>query len=100
MNVVPMAKPPSKQEAQKLIRLLVMEGKVRFHPHKNKRPQITHLQVLNCLSKGFVVEEPTQNLSHKGWMTAVKGHAAGDELKVVVCLRWKNDLLVITSYYL
>lgn len=99
MNVVPLTKLPSSPEALKIIRKLRAEGKVAFHPHKNKRPKITHLQVLKVLEVGYIVEEPTTNYSHKGWVTAVQGSAAGVELKVVVCLRWvKDDLLVITSY--
>lgn len=98
MAIIPLNKSPSKPEAQKIIRALVAEGKVAFHPH-SKKHRITHMQVLNCLAKGMVDEEPTQNLSHKGWQTAVVGMTAGNYLRVVVCLRWKNDLLVITSYY-
>lgn len=98
MDIVPLRELPSKHEARNIIRKLVSEGKVKFHLHTKKRPEITTPQILNCLKKGEVVEEPTQNLSDKGWQTAVEGRAAGSFLRVVVCMRWSQDLLVITSY--
>ena len=102
MTVVPMIKAPSKKEAQDIIRKLAAEGKVSFHPHAKlgkKKRKISTLQALNCLATGFVDEEPTQNLSHKGWSTAVVGRVAGVRLRVVVCLRWSQNLLVVTCYY-
>lgn len=102
MEIVPLRNPPSKPQAQKIIRALVAEGKVKFHPHSHKggrRKFISTLQVLNCLSKGQIDEEPTQNLSHKGWQTAVVGSAAGKYLRVVVCLRWEQNILVISNYF-
>lgn len=98
-NVIPLKRPPCKSDAQSIIRELTAAGKVIFHPHTRKRAQITHMQVLNCLKTGSVDENPTQNLSHKGWSTAVVGRAAGEYLRVVVCMRWEQqDLLVVTAY--
>lgn len=101
MTIIPLKSPPSRADAQAIIRKLADEGRISFHPHsrKGKRNKITTVQVLNCLSKGTVDEEPTQNLSHKGWQTAVVGRTAGNYLRVVVCLRWSQDILVITNYY-
>jgi len=101
VTVIPMMKPPNKREAQDIIRKLAAEGQVFFHPHirKAKRRKITTLQILNCLKKGQVDEEPTQNFSHKGWQTAIVAQIAGARLRVVVCLRWSQDALVITAYY-
>lgn len=96
-----MMKPPSRSEAQKIIRTLAEQGKIQWHPHAHgsmRKRKISALQVLNCLKKGTVDEEPTTNLSHKGWQTAVVGRAAGEWMRVVVCLRWKQDVLVITCY--
>lgn len=103
MTIVPLQTPPTKKQAQELIRKLVTEGKVAFHGHANlrkKQRQITSLMILNCLSSGHVIEEPCKNLSHKGWETAVEGSAAGVRLRIAVCLRWSNDLLVVTAYKL
>ena len=101
MEIIPLKKPPGKAEAQQTIRMMVAEGRVSFHPHsrRGKRGKISTVQVLNCLSKGRVDEEPTQNLSHKGWQTAVVGNTAGNYLRVVVCLRWSQDILIISNYY-
>lgn len=101
MEIIPFKKPPSKPEAQTIIRKLAEEGKVEFHPHshKGKRRKISSLQALNCLRTGFVDEEPTQNLSHMGWQTAVVGSAAGNYIRVVVCLRWAQNLLIVSKYY-
>ena len=100
-DIIPLMKPPSRPEAQKIIRELAIEGRISFHPHsrKGKRNKISTVQVMNCLCKGVVDEEPTQNLSHKGWQTAVVGSVAGNRLRVVICLRWSQNLLVITNYY-
>ncbi len=98
VGVIPLKKAPTKPEAQKIIRKLVADGNVGFHPHSKKR-KISTLQVLNCLAKGYVDEEPTQNLSHKGWQTAVVCSNAGSNLRVVVCLRWEQNILVITNYF-
>jgi uncharacterized protein YjhX (UPF0386 family) len=98
MTIVPLKQAPGKSDAQKMVRELAAAGKIVFHPHSRKR-KITTVQVLNCLAKGFIDEEPTMNLSHKGWQTAVVGSNAGKYLRVVVCLRWSNDVLVITNYY-
>lgn len=99
MDVIPLQKPPSKAEAQAIIRQMANEGRLLMHPHRRKRASISNLQVINCLKKGMVQEDPVQNLTHKGWETAVVGKAGGDYLRVVVVLRWKQDLLVITAYY-
>ena len=86
-----------------LIRSFAESGKIKFHNHaemRKRKRKITTLQILNCLKKGYVCEEPHIDLGHKGWMTAVTGSVAGDMLKVAVCLRWEQDALVITSYYI
>jgi hypothetical protein len=101
MTVVPLHKPPSRKQAQIIIRKLAGEGKVHFDRHSNKRKKqrkISDVQILTCLSKGYVTEDPFVNYPRKGWETSVQGSAAGQQIKVVVCLRWKNDLLVVTVY--
>lgn len=101
MTVVPLHKPPSRKQAQDLIRGLAKEGKVRFDKHSSQRKKqrkISYVQIMKCLEIGVVIEDPFINYSRKGWETAVVGSTAGQELKVVVCLRWKNDILIITTY--
>ena len=101
-NVVPLMKPPSRKEAQGIIRNLVNSGKVSFHRHAKLRKRgrkITTVQITNCLLKGYVDEDPYPDLGHQGWGTAVSGRVAGDTIRVVVCLRWSQDALVITCYY-
>lgn len=101
MTVVPFEKAPSKPEAQELIRTMASEGKVKFHGHARQRMKkrgITTVQILNCLAKGFVEENPTLSLNHQGWETVVSGKASGSLLRVVVCIRWQEDLLIISTY--
>lgn len=101
MTVIPLRNPPSRQQAQKIIHALVEAGNVELHPHckmRQKKRKITYPQILNCLAKGYVDEDPYQSPSHDGWETAVVGSSAGDRLKIVVCLRWSQDMLIITCY--
>ncbi len=102
MNIVPLTKSPTKKEAQAIIRKLVELDQVRFHPHalrRKRKRHISDMQILNCLLTGYVAEEPVQNLSHQGWETAVVGKVTGETLRVAVCIRWKQDVLVITCYF-
>ena len=102
MNIVPLVKCPTKKEAQEIIRRLVEAGQVRFDSHSRKRKRgrnISDMQILNCLSAGFVTEEPVQNLSRQGWETVVQGKVTGETLRVAVCIRWKQDVLVVTCYF-
>jgi hypothetical protein len=101
MTVIPLYKPPSRKQAETIIRALVREGRVELHPHcklRQRRRAITYVQILNCLARGYVDEDPYQSPHHKGWETAVVGSAAGERLRIVVCLRWSQDVLVITCY--
>lgn len=103
MSVVPMHKAPSKKKAQEIIRELAAQGKVRLSAHSGRRGRqrkISMPQILNCLAVGYVTEEPVQSLTYKGWETAVVGTVAGETIKVAVCLRWSQDMVVITCYYL
>jgi len=102
MNVVPINKCPTRKEAQNIIRRLVEDGQVRFDKHAQRRKRdrfISDMQILNCLATGWVDEDPVQNLSRQGWETAVRGKVTGETLRVAVCIRWKQDLLVVTCYF-
>jgi hypothetical protein len=101
VEIVPLHKPPSKAEARKIICELVEAGLVRFHPHCQMRKRsrgITTVQIMNCLKKGDVAEAPFTTHSHKGWETSVVGSVSGCTLKVVVVMRWVQDLLTVTAY--
>lgn len=102
-NVIPLKAPPSKKEAQEIIRAYAERGQIAFHPHaglRKKQRKITTPQIINCLKKGYVCEDPHIDLGHKGWMTAVTGSVSGLNLRLAVCLRWKQDILVVTCYCL
>lgn len=102
MNIVPLMKAPSKSDAQKIIRQLISEGAVLFHPHarqRMKKRKISTLQILNCLETGHVDENPYQDLVHKGWTTAVVGNSAGVRLRIVICLQWSQKTLIVTCYF-
>ena len=101
-NIVPLKKCPTKKEAQEIIRRLAEDGEVRFDPHAQRRKRsrfISDMQILNCLSTGWVDEDPAPNMSRQGWETAVRGKVAGETLRVAVCIRWKQDVLVVTCYF-
>lgn len=103
MTVVPLKKAPNKRQAEEIIRKLAAEGHVGFSVHARKRRRqrdITTVQVLNALKVGYVKDEPVQSLSYQGWETTVVGNVAGETLNIGVCLRWAQDLLVITCYIL
>ena len=100
-EIVPLMHPPSKVEAQKIIRELVSQDKIRFHKHcktRMRQRKVSSLQVLTILKKGRVNEEPSIDYGHKGWNTSVEGSAAGEWLKVAVNLQWSQNILVITCY--
>lgn len=103
MTIVPLHKPPNKKKAQEIIRELAAKGKVSLSAHARRQAKtrkISILQILNCLGAGYVVEEPFQTLTYQGWETAVVGTVAGEKLRIAVCMRWSQDMLVITCYEL
>lgn len=101
-NIVPLVKLPSKSEAERIIRQLVEQDKIQFSKHARRRKAqrgITTVQIINCLKTGRVIDNPVASLTYKGWETTVRGKVAGENLKVALCLRWSQDILVITAYY-
>jgi hypothetical protein len=100
-EIIPLNKAPSKSQAQLIIRRLADEGKVVFSVHCKMRKRercITTVQIMNCLKKGVVIEDPHLTYDYKGWMTAVGGNVAGRSIKVVIVLRWQQDILTVTVY--
>ncbi|TAL35800.1 MAG: hypothetical protein EPN97_06880 [Alphaproteobacteria bacterium] len=100
-EIVPLHKCPTKQEAQKIIRELAEAGKVSIPPHAlrgQKKRDITTMQILHALEKGYVIDDPVTSLQWEGWETTVRSRAAGELLNIGVSLRWVQDIRVITVY--
>ena len=93
---------PSRLEAERIIKELAENGAICWSAHCKKRMTertITMPQILNCLIKGRVAEEPF--LSHTnggGYETAVEKGTAGEWLRVAVCIKFNKKLLVVTVY--
>lgn len=100
-NVVSLQKIPTCLEAEKIIKKLVADGKISLSGHckiRMKERDITIQQVITCLSKGKVTDEPF--LAHRqggGYETTVERVVAGDHLRIGVCLKFTQRLLVITA---
>lgn len=100
MAIVPLHKIPTKQEAENIIKQLALAGKISHSTHckeRMKERDITMPQVLNCLLKGKITEGPIlSNRSNSGYEVCVEKVSAGDWLKVVVCIKFTERLLLIT----
>lgn len=100
-NIVDMQKTPSLSEAERIIRTLTEKGEIGWSRHcieRMKQRGITTPQVLNCLLKGKVTETPF--LTHEnggGYETRVEKGAAGDWLRVVVCLKFEQRVLIVAA---
>jgi hypothetical protein len=103
MSIVPLHKIPTKAEAQKIVRELVAKGMVSWSKHAKERMEernINTQQVLTCLAKGQVTENPV--LANRagnaaGYDITVERLTAGDYLRVGVCLRVSQTALVVTA---
>ena len=102
MEIVKLRKAPTRQEAESIIRELASEGNIRWSKHSKDRMierGITMPQILNCLSKGKVTEEPFFNHTNGGgYETAIEKDTAGEWLRVVVCIKLNEKLLIVTVY--
>ncbi len=100
-NVIDFQKAPSCLEAEEIIRKLVAKGQLSLSRHCKDRMQergITYQQIINCLSKGKVVDIPfLTNEKGGGYQTSVERAVAGDNLRVVVCMKFSQRVLVITA---
>lgn len=99
-NVVPIMKAPTKKEAENIIKKFILEGKIRWTKHAKERMaerDISILEVRNALSKGKVIDEPYSSLTHSGWETAVERIFGVKSLKIGICLKFSQELLVITT---
>jgi len=102
METVLLHKIPTRGEASSIIKELVSRGAIAWSRHCKERMRergITMPQILNCLSKGRVVEEPFLNHTNGGgYETAVEKATAGEWLRVVVCIKLSEKLLIVTVY--
>lgn len=103
MSIVPLYKIPSKAEAQRIVRELVGKSMVSWSKHAKERMEernINTQQVLTCLAKGKVTENPV--LANKGgdsggYDITIERLTAGDYLRVGVCLKFSQTALVVTA---
>ncbi len=100
-EIVSIHKIPTPEEAEKIIRLLAQRGKISWSKHCIERMRqrgITTPQILNCLLKGRVTEPPfLVNENGGGYETRVEKGTAGEWLRVVVCMRFDQRLLIVTA---
>lgn len=100
-NVVPLQRIPTKLEAQEIIKKLVASGQITLSRHCKERMNerdITIQQIITCLTKGKVTEELF--LSHRsggGYETTMERIVAGDHLRIGICLKFSQKVLVITA---
>ena len=103
MDIVPLYKTPTKEEAQTMVRELVAKGLVSLSRHAKERMEQRHIsmkQILACLAKGKVTEHPV--LANKGgnaggYDITIERLTAGDYLRVGACLRFSQRVLVVTA---
>lgn len=102
MEIILFNKIPSRSEAESIIKELASRGAICWSMHCKERMKergITMPQILNCLSKDRVVEEPFLNYANGGgYETAMEKDAAGERLRVVVCIKLSKKLLIVTAY--
>ena len=102
MGIVPQNKPPTRAEAEAIVRNLTTSGAVSWSKHSKDRMKerdITIPQILNCLAKGKITEDPVFTYTNGGgYETAVEKNTAGRWLKVVVCIKLSEKLLIVTVY--
>lgn len=89
--------------AEVRVRKLVGEGKIAWTKHAKERMKergITIQQILNCLSKGRIIEGPFQTLREGGGEeVTIEKMTAGEQLRVAACLKPNETVLVITAFY-
>lgn len=102
MSLVSIQVVPTKAKAQEIIRELVRLGRVRWSKHARERMKerkVNDKQVLTCLEKGKITDTPV--LANKsgvdsGYDITVERMAAGEHLRVGVCLRFDQFAKIIT----
>lgn len=104
MEVIPLEKIPTKQEAQAIIRELAKLDKISWTLHSKQRMlerDITISAMKNCLEKGTVTEEPYRIYEYGGgYRTTVEKRTAGKFLQVILTLKYTQKLLIITAMWI
>ncbi len=102
-GIIPLEKVPTKQEAQNIIRELIKLDQISWTLHSKQRMlerDITVSAVKNCLEKGVVIEEPHRVYEDGGgYRTTMEKLTAGKFLKVVLILKYRQKLLIITTMW-
>lgn len=104
MSIVPLHKTPTKEEAQIIVRELVAKSMVSWSGHAKERMKqrnINTQQVLTCLAKGRVTDNPVlanKGGSSGGYDITIEKLTAGDYLCVKVCLKFSQTALIVTTY--
>jgi hypothetical protein len=96
-TVIPLNRVPDKKEALEIVRRLVTEEKIALSRHTQLRMsqrKVSYHQIINCLKKGRITEGPFQ--VKNGYEMRFERGTAGDWLRVVLCLRFKQDMLIIS----
>ena len=96
-EVVPLKRPPNKKEAREIIRRLALEGKIILSKHAQQRMserEVSFHQIMHCLKRGQITEGPFA--VKNGYETRLERGTAGDWIRVVVCLRFSQDMLIIS----
>jgi hypothetical protein len=100
-NVISFHEIPSRAEAEGIINKLVADGNFSLTMHCKSRMRerdIAITQVLTCLSKGRIFEGPfLTNERGGGYQVTIERTVAGDNLRVVACMKFSQSILVITA---
>lgn len=102
MGIVSLHKVPSKVEAQRILRELTEKGMVTLSKHARDRMakrEVNFQQVLTCLAKGSVTDDPVianKGSRDGGYEITVERSAAGEYLRIGVCLKFSQSAKVIT----
>lgn len=103
LEVVPLKKSPTKAEAKTIIDHLIKADKVSWTKHSKLRMNerdVTIPEVVNCLQKGLVMDEPYPIYDNGGgYRVTLEKRTAGRHLRVVVTLKYTQRILVITAIW-
>ena len=103
VEIIPLERTPTKQEAQDIIRELAKQDKISWTLHSKQRMlerDITLSAIKNCLEKGTVTEKPYRIYEYGGgYRVMIEKRTAGRFLQVVLTLKYTQKLLIITTMW-